>query len=173
MNPPTQDTIIKKIFSLQKMGALVDVNFVGNDEIMDIEESNEKEKRIIYSSGKITKIGRIFADLPIDIKYSRLIILSYCLGQIDVGISLAPILSQDRPLFLNSNKCNRVSLYNSKNYFCDKQNCDFIALYTAYKLWCSKYRNDFINEKINFDTKLKRVFEKKYKEIQAYTKKII
>ena len=171
MNPPTQEAIKKTIFRLQKMGALVDVNFAGNDEIMDIEESNEKQKRIVYSSGKITKIGRIFADLPIDIKYSRLIILSYCLGQIDVGISLAAILSQDRPLFLNSNKCNRISLYDSKNCFCDKQNCDFIALYTAYKLWCSKYKNDFVNAKINFDTRLKRANRERYKEIQSYTKK--
>ena len=171
MNPPTQDSIIKTIFRLQKMGALVDVNFYDNNEIMDIEESNEDQKGIKYSSGKITKIGRIFADLPIDIKYSRLIILSYCLGQIDVGISLAAILSQDRSLFLNSNKCNRISLYDSKNYYCGKQNCDFIALYTAYKLWCSKYSNDFINEKITFDTRLKRVNGKRYKEIQSYTKK--
>ena len=96
--------------------------------------------------------------------------MSYCLGQIDVGISLAAILSQDRSLFLNSKNCNRNNLYNSKNYYCYKQNCDFIALYTAYKLWCSKYRNDFINEKINFDTRLKKVNRDKYKEIQAYTK---
>ena len=110
------------------------------------------------------------ADLPIDIKYSRLIILSYCLGEIDFGISLAAILSQDRSVFLNSNNCNRNKLYDTKNYYCNKQNCDFIALYTVYKLWCSKYRNDFINEKINFDTRLKKVNRDKYKEIQAYTK---
>ena len=171
MNPPTQDAIIKTIFRLQKMGALVDVNFNDNQEIMDIEESYQEQKGIKYSSGKITKIGRIFADLPIDIKYSRLIILSYSLGQINVGISLAAILSQDRSLFLNSSKCNRISLYDSKNYYCSKQNCDFIALYTAYKLWCSKYKNDFINGKITFDTRLKRVTGIKYREIQSYTKK--
>ena len=171
MNPPTQDTTIKTIFRLQKMGALVDVNFDCNEEIMDIEEKNENQKGIKYSSGKITKIGRIFADLPIDIKYSRLIILSYCLGQIDVGISLAAILSQDRSLFLNSNKCNRISLYDSKNIYCNKQNCDFIALYTAYKKWCSQYKNDFINEKIIFDTRLKKASRERYKEIQSYAKK--
>jgi len=171
MNPPTQDTIIKTILRLQKMGALVDVNFYDNEEIMDIENSNQKQKGIIYSFGKITKIGKIFSDLPIDIKYSRLIILSYCLGQIDIGISLAAILSQDRSLFLSSKKVNRFSLYNSKNYYCNKQNCDFIAIYTAYKFWCSKYRKDFINETINFDTRLKKVNGDKYKEIQLDTKK--
>mgnify|MGYP002624102503 CR=1 FL=1 len=177
MNPPSQDVIINTIFRLQKMGALVNIKFEDNKE--DIKEEfgqfgnmkkEKKENKMKYNSGKVTKIGRIFADLPIDIKYSRLILLSYSLGQIDVGISLAAILSQDRALFLNSTKCNRISLYDSKNYYCGKQNCDFIALYTAYKVWCSKYRNDFINDSVSFDTRLKRVNGMRYKEILSYTK---
>ena len=174
MNPPSQDVIINTIFRLEKMGALVNIKFEDNkeDDEENIEQFGkmEKENKVIYDSGKVTKIGRIFADLPIDIKYSRLILLSYSLGQIEVGISLAAILSQDRTLFLNSNKCNRISLYDSKNHYCDYQNCDFIALYTAYKLWCSKYRNDFINDSVSFDTRLKRVYGMRYKEILSYTK---
>ena len=180
MNPPTQEIIVNTIFRLQKMGALVNIKFDENqlnDEKEEIIDSNgvirkikKREKKIKYSSGQITNIGIIFADLPIDIKYSRLIILSYSLGQIDIGISLAAILSQERPLFLNSNRSNRLSLYNSKKDFCYNQNCDFIALYYAYKLWCSKYKKFFIFENIDFDTKLKIVERNKYKEIKIYTK---
>ena len=184
LNPPSLDVIINTIFRLEKMGALTNVFYhqknANNDfEYKEITESNdvnkikkiEKNSKIKYSSGNITYIGKIFADLPIDIKFSRLIVLSFALGQIDVGITLAAILSQERPLFLNSNKCNRISLYDSKKYYCDNQNCDFIASYTAYKLWCSKYKGEFINENIAFVTRLKKVNYNKYKEIQVYTKK--
>ena len=176
MNPPSQDVIINTIFRLQKMGALVNIKFEDNKE--DNEEKfghfgemeKESKNNTIYNSGKVTKIGRIFADLPIDIKYSRLILLSYSLGQIEVGISLAAILSQDRTLFLNSNKCNRISLYDSKNHFCGNQNCDFIALYIAYKFWCSKFKSDFIDDSVCFDTRLKKVNRMRYKEILSFTK---
>ena len=182
MNPPSQETIINTIFRLEKMGAITNIDFnqdeLDNDINYDIKalkngtikiKKIENNNKINYNSGKITKIGEIYALLPIDIKYSRLIVLSYALGQIDVGITLASILSQERPLFLNSNKCNRLSLYDSKNYFCDNQNCDFIASYTAYKYWCSKYRKDFINENIDFDTRLRGV-GKKYNEIRKFTR---
>jgi ATP-dependent RNA helicase TDRD9 len=179
LNPPSLDVIINTIFRLEKMGALTNVFYhqknANNDiKYKEIIESNgvtkrkkiENNSKIKYSSGNITYIGKIFADLPIDIKFSRLIVLSFALGQIDVGITLAAILSQERQLFLNSNKCNRISLYDSKRYYCDNQNCDFIASYTAYKLWCSKYRGEFINENMVFDTRLKKVNYNKYKEIQ-------
>ena len=183
MDPPSQETIINTIFRLERMGAITDINFNMEEETncennyIETIDSNgvrkrkkiEKDNKINYSSGKITNVGEIFAQLPIDIKYSRLIVLSFALGQIDVGITLAAILSQERTLFLNSNKCNRISLYDSKNYFCNNQNCDFIACYIAYKFFCSKYRKDIINEKIDFDTRLnKRI--KNYNEIKTFTK---
>ena len=181
MNPPSRDVIINTIFRLEKLGAITNIDFSKfksdkNIENMQIIEENKiiKNDKIKYSSGKITKVGKIFADLPIDIKYSRLIILSYALGQIDVGIPLAAILAQERSLFLNSsnNNCNRVSLYNSKKKNSFGKNCDFIACYTAYKDWCLKFKNEFINLS-NFDTRLKKVERKKYREIQEFTKKNI
>ena len=185
MNPPSQDIIINTIFRLEKMGALTNIDFSqinvrNKEEYVDIIDKNGtiKRKKIIknekikYSSGRITKVGKIFADLPIDIKYSRLIILSYALGQIDIGISLAAILSQERSLFLNSYKCNRVSLYNAKNVNCFGKNCDFIACYTAYKKWCLTYK-DILYRIKNFDLKLLKVERQKYNEIQKNTKENI
>ena len=122
------------------MGAIINLEFgAKNDENKMIEEEkefneeiknsnnviiikknnniSENKKKIIYKSGKITNIGRIFADLNVDIKYSRLIIISYVLGQIEVGITLAAILSQERSLFLDSNKVNREKLYESKSEY--------------------------------------------------------
>ena len=193
MSPPSQEKIINTIFRLQKMGAIINLEFGAkkeenkmieeekefNEEIKNsnnviiIKKNNnisENKKKIIYKSGKITNIGRIFADLNVDIKYSRLIIISYVLGQIEVGITLAAILSQERSLFLDSNKVNREKLYESKKFFSLGQNCDFIACYIAYKKWCEKYKKDLVNENIEFDTKLKKINGKRYKEIKDYTR---
>ena len=112
----------------------------------------------------------VINDLNVDIKYSRLIIISYVLGQIEVGMTLAAILSQERSLFLDSNKVNREKLYESKKFFSLGQNCDFIACYIAYKKWCEKYKKDLVNENIEFDTKLKKINGKRYKEIKDYTR---
>ena len=176
MSPPSQEKIINTIFRLQKMGAIINFEFVNNhedsnnNEIMKKKDSTEK-REIKYKSGNITNVGRIFADLNVDVKYSRLIIISYALGQIEVGITLAAILSQERSLFLDSNKCTRIKLYESKKYFSLDQNCDFIACYTAFKQWCEKYKKEIVNEKVDFDTKLKKIRNEKYKEIKDYTKK--
>ena len=182
MSPPSQEKIINTIFRLQKMGAIINFQFGNNDEpnniidINDIEEISERnnssknKKEIKYKSGNITNIGKIFANLNVDIKYSRLIIISYVLGQIEVGITLAAILSQERSLFIDSNKCTRIKLYETKKYFSLDKNCDFIACYTAYKQWCEKYKKEIVNENIEFDTKLKKIRNEKYKEIKDYTK---
>ena len=187
MSPPSQEKIISTIFRLQKMGAIVDLQFGPNvnnnkEEIKEINDPKgvviiqqinnfpEEKKNIVYKSGRITNIGKIFADLNVDIKYSRLIIISYILGQIEVGICLAAILSQEKSLFIDSSKCTRIKLYESKKLFSLGQNCDFIACYTAYKQWCDKYKKELVNEKVEFDTKLKKISRDKIQEIKEYNK---
>ena len=174
MNPPDQKKIINTIFRLQKMGAIINLEFGKNDDINELNDINQEihknnddvvfkkkkpkeNKEIKYKSGRITKVGKIFAELNVDIKYSRLIIISYALGQVDTGITLAAILSQERNIFIDSNKVNRAKLYDSKRFFCKERNCDFIASYTAYKQWCSKFKNEYVNDKIEFDTRFKRL----------------
>ena len=176
LSPPKQEKIINTLFRLQKIGAIINLEFdLHNKENQMIEEEKDhndllnNKKNIIYKSGKITNIGRIFAELNVDIKYSRLIIISFALGQIELGITLAAILSQERSLFLDSNKCPKVKLYESKMYYSFGKNCDFIACYTAYKQFCGKFKKDFINENVEFDTRLKRINSYKYKEIKEYS----
>ena len=163
MSPPSQEKIISTIFRLQKMGAIINLQFGANG-------NNNDKKNIIYKSGRITNIGKIFADLNVDIKYSRLIIISYILGQIEVGICLSAILSQERSLFIDSSKCTRVKLYESKKMFSLGQNCDFIACYTAFKQWCDKFKKELVNENVEFDTKLKKITWEKMREIKEYNR---
>ena len=116
IEPPEEDKIINTLFRLEKMGALIKGKVQKDDY-----NSLSMKKKVNYKSGVITTIGKIFAELPIDIKYSRLIMISYALGEIELGITLAAILSQERPIFLSSEKISthiyRVIIEYSGGYF--------------------------------------------------------
>ena len=168
ITPPSEVLILRTIFKLEKMGALIK-GYMIKDEYY----SSSQQKKINYKSGMITTIGKIFAELPIDIKYSRLIMIAYSLGKIEVGITLAAILSQDRSIFLSSEKTNRYSLYVSKNLFSLGKECDFITCYIAYKKWYYDYGHLLVNTNVKFDTQLKFIELGKYKEMEEYTKKNI
>ena len=176
IQPPQEDKIINTLFRLEKMGALIQGNYamkkVEEEPVVDPQtgwvKKVVKDKKI-YKSGIITKVGRIFAELPIDIKYSRLIMIAFALGEIDLGITLAAIISQDKSMFLSSDKCNRYNIYNSKNYFCFKKSCDFIACYTAYKKWYFKWGHKFVKSNVKFDTQLQHVGGALYEQIRKDT----
>ena len=165
INPPEEEIILRTIFKLEKMGALIKGKVQKDDY-----NSLSMKKKVNYKSGVITTIGKIFAELPIDIKYSRLIMISYALGEIELGITLAAILSQERPIFLSSEKINRYKIYESKKFFSLGKDCDFITCYTAYKNWYSKCGYLLLNKKVKFDTQLKYIEPEKYKEILNYAK---
>ena len=177
IKPLKKDKIINTILKLENIGALTLGYFpkkregiFKENETMIISKKESLNKTIYkYKSGNITKVGRIFAELPIDIKYSRLIIIAYALGQIDLGITLAAILSQEKSIFLSSDKCNRVNIFNSKNNYCFKQSCDFIACYTAYKKWYDKWGNIFLRTNVKFDTQLQEVNSALYELIKEDT----
>ena len=168
ITPPNEELIFRTIFRLEKMGALTKGSILSNNSF-----SFYNDKKLNYKSGFITTVGKIFAELPLDIKYSRLIVISYALGEIDLGITLAAILSQDRPIFISSEKINRYNLYESKNYFSLGKECDFITCYTAYKKWYYDYGHFLVNNKVKFDTQLSYIDPEKYKEIVKYTKEKI
>ena len=179
ISPPSEETIINTLFRLEKMGALIQGKYIrdikDNQNIKQQQNKNGisftkySSKKNYYKSGIITKVGRIFAELPIDIKYSRLIMIAFALGEIDLGITMAAIISQDKSMFLSSDRCNRFNLYKSKNYYCFEKECDFIACYTAYKKWLYNYGHKFIKQGVKFDTQLKLVDKNTYKEIQKHT----
>jgi len=178
IEPPDEDKIINTLFRLEKMGALIQGNYEDATRSQNITIKNNSsnitfkkkhDNKPKYKSGIITKIGRIFAELPIDIKYSRLIMISYALGQIDLGITLAAIISQDKSMFLSSDKCNRLNIYNSRNLYCFKKSCDFIACYTAYKKWYYNCGYIFVKSNVKFDTILQPIRPDIYDKIKKET----
>ena len=174
IDPPSEETILRTIFQLEKMGALIKGQIIKIKKDLNNDNfKSDSDKTVYYKSGVITTVGKIFAELPIDLKYSRLIMISFALGEIDLGITLAAILSQDRSIFLNSDACNRYNLYKVKDFCSFKKECDFIASYTAYRKWYYYYGHLLINENVKYDTQLKNIDKRKYMEIKNYTKKEI
>ena len=148
LNPPELKTIKETIKYLHLFGALT-------------QPTPSRE------SGNLTEWGRIYAELPIDIRYSKLIMISYAFDLLESGIVCAAILSQDKKLF-KVNKNERNDLYESLLFFSNKSECDIITAYLAFKQWESKFGHKIIfNE---FDTKL-RMFQltrEEYKEAKKW-----
>ena len=102
IEPSEEDKIINTLFRLEKMGTLIQGDFPNKRIGIFTKEKKENDlnvistkaipEKIIFKSGIITKVGRIFTELPINIKYSRLIMISYTLGEIDLGITLTAII---------------------------------------------------------------------------------
>lgn len=117
-------------------------------------------------SGQLTELGKVYAELPIDIKYSRLIMLSCAFGFDEVGITSAAILSQEKRLFkLYQN--GRRSLYRIMNDFSQRSECDVITNYNAFKAWDKEF--GFKLRRNEFDRKVyKGIFEKERKWCREY-----
>ena len=131
---------------------------------------------------KITNIGRIYADLPISLKYTKLILIFYAFNKIDYAITIVSILYQNKKLF-KTNEIERNELYDSLNFF-NKLNDlninfsyddDVLISYIAFSSWLLKYGKNYIgkilidaNIKINFIkqieilTEQNRLFLKKF-----------
>ena len=104
-------------------------------------------------SGQLTELGKVYAELPIDIKYSRLIMLAYTFGLTEIGIVSAAILSQEKKIFRAYDN-RRARLYNSKQEFSHGTECDVITSFIAFKSWESKFGSGLIRNE--FDRKVKK-----------------
>jgi len=123
------------------------------------------------NSGFLTFIGKIYNELPIDIKLIKFIIICYCFGILEVGIIISSILNQEKSLFkFKKNIINDI--YECKNYFNNLNNiyndidcyddyflnCDFLISYIIYMNWYKLYGHKYLqlfeynnnNEKISY-----------------------
>ena len=80
IQPPNIRNIEAAISNLQNYGALT--------------IPNDKSK-----TGELTELGKVYSELPIDIKYSRLIMLSFCFDMVEPAIVTCAILNQEKNLF--------------------------------------------------------------------------
>ena len=113
---------------------------------------------------KITNIGRIYADLPICLNYTKLILIFYAFNKIDYAITIVSILYQNKKLF-KTNGIQRTDLFDCLNYF-NKFNfnndlninlCyddDVLISYIAFSYWLYLYGKNYIRKILN-DAKIK------------------
>ena len=57
---------------------------------------NDKSK-----TGELTELGKVYSELPIDLQYSRFIMLSFCFDLIEPAIIICSILTQEKNIFRN------------------------------------------------------------------------
>ena len=114
---PYQEDIISAIITLRFYGAITD----------------PIEKDI---TGNLTKLGHVYSALPIEIEYSRLIIMCHAFGIIELGITASAILSKDRSIF---NSTNRLSLLRAKQKFACNSDCDILANCIAFTVWMNMF----------------------------------
>ena len=76
-------------------------------------------------------MGRLYIDLPIDISYSRMLIISLLFGTYEDILILVSILSQNKnPFKKNSIERNYLQYY---KMMANEERCDFRSLIEVYK----------------------------------------
>lgn len=142
IQPPQLNRIEQAINNLRNNGALT-------------EATNET------ASGNLTPLGRVFAELPIDIKYSRLIMLSFAFDLIEPGIIIASILSQDKSLIrIDDVGLNELLFIRETDRGC---NSDLLMLFNFYKLWEANFPNENENEFSRFRKLDRSLYSQEYK----------
>lgn len=144
LNKPSKIVINNSFEILENMGSIIKNNI--ENEFVNSNERNNSLKKIEYDY-ILTNVGRIYSELTLEIKYSRLIVISYTLGHINLGIALASILSQEKSIFINS--INNYDNYITKLKYSEGQENDFIIIYNLYKDWYNQFKDYYLNEKIN------------------------
>jgi len=135
IEPPKQENIKKALDNLLNNGALT----VPTGENV---------------TGKLTPIGKVFAELPIDIRFSRLIMLCFAMDMVEPGIVLASVLSQDKGIIrIEPNNYEELDFLKSIDLGCHS---DILAMFNFYKWWERNFSNKK-KENNEFDRRLCRV----------------
>ena len=89
IEPPKINHIETAIMNLQNFGALTMPEKAG-------------------VTGNLTELGKVYSELPIDIKYSKLIMLAYCFDMIEPAIVISAVLCQEKSMFKNKKNAIEV-----------------------------------------------------------------
>lgn len=77
----------------------------------------------------MTQLGRFYIDIPIDITYCKLLVVSLLLGTFDDIVTLVAILSQSKNSIRKGNiDRNYTSYYDRQTMSERNHTCDFVAL---------------------------------------------
>ncbi|XP_011864372.1 PREDICTED: probable ATP-dependent RNA helicase spindle-E [Vollenhovia emeryi] len=144
LDPPTLSNLAHTILSLKEVGALVDEN--DSYQLFD---------------GKLTDLGMVMANLPLDIRISKLIMLGHVFGVLRDAIILGASMAVKNVFCLEH--CHpTISSYTTRKKWAHDSNSDCIATLYVYKMWQNERASRRLNtyqterqwaQRNGFDTK--------------------
>lgn len=156
IQPPHIDNISYALKSLQDAGALT----------WSIDKS--------YKSCKITQLGKIYCDLPCDIRICKLCIMGFIFNCLQEAVTIASILQHQKTMFIINSRMNprdQSMFYRKISSYDRGFNSDLILMLNIFNEWeekfgslerNSKFQNmNYLVERENFNAKvLKREFRR-------------
>lgn len=127
LDPPTLSSLANTILSLKEVGALVDED--GSFKLFD---------------GKLTNLGQVMANLPLDIRISKLIMLGHVFGVLRDAIILGASMAV-KDVFSMEQCHPTVSSYTTRKKWAYNSDSDCIATLNVYKMW----QNEKANRRLN------------------------
>ncbi|XP_050405391.2 ATP-dependent RNA helicase TDRD9 [Patella vulgata] len=120
LSPPRLDEIERTVLNLKEAGALA-------TGVHGITSKHD---------GDLTYIGRVLADLPLDIRIGKLLVLGHVFGLLEECIIIGAALSL-KSIFAKPFKA-KLEAYKHKQGWSDSSLSDCLAILNAYKVWDEK-----------------------------------
>lgn len=117
LSPPNLDDIEKTILLLKEVGAL----------------STPAYDSVCRHDGDLTFVGRVLADVPVDVRLGKLLILGHVFGLLEDCLIIAAALSL-KSVFASPYK-KHLEAYRHKHEWAAGSSSDCIAILNAYKEW--------------------------------------
>ncbi|XP_044009648.1 probable ATP-dependent RNA helicase spindle-E [Aphidius gifuensis] len=122
LDPPDLKNLCKAVLTLKETGALLIAD--KNDDPFD---------------GEITDLGKIMAELPVDVHITKLIMLGHVFSVLQDAIVMGASMSVKN--MFSSHFQKKISSHNAKLYWAQNTGSDGIAFNSAYRVWRSKKAN--------------------------------
>ncbi|XP_072929910.1 probable ATP-dependent RNA helicase spindle-E isoform X2 [Epargyreus clarus] len=140
MDPPDMSNIHRTVLVLKELGGL----------------KKTIEEEWCPFDGELTRLGRVMAMLPLDVRVSKLIMLGYIFGILEESVIMAAAMSVKN--VFSSPFRERLNAYNSKLTWADGSTSDCIAFLNVYKVWNHLRQQQFFKQSGNSEAQWARRF---------------
>jgi HrpA-like RNA helicase len=135
IQPPAIQDIERTVLLLKEVGALT----------LKCKKSTGEEAYNDRYNGDLTYVGNVMANLPIDVRLAKLILLGHAFGKLRETIIIAAGLST-KTIFTCYYK-SYLEAFKSKWIWADSWMCDCICILNAYNLWESLREKKYFENK--------------------------
>lgn len=110
-----------------------------------------KEMGALNDDNNLTWLGKVYADMPCDVKISRLCLFGYIFGCLHESLIMGAVISQEKSIFVSCAHLDyKHSQYEAQRYvkrlmWDGLNHSDPIAALSAYKAWYAAHGKKFVN----------------------------